>query len=191
MSLWSGIKSFALGQRAGDVQIPQGALQAQQRRAQLSELALQQTTATGPTLGEMAINAAARRGAEQVGNQQLSIAAGVRGVGAAGARADAMRNTAIGQQALLSEAAIGAGRQRAADQQAAAAMSAGLVSQEEAAAMAMAEYQQQNKRPGFLSTALGLGGAALGGAFGGPQGAQAGYGLGYGIGNAGLSAAGY
>lgn len=191
MSLWSGVKSFVLGQKPGDVAIPQGALEAQRRRGQLSELALQQATATGPTLGESAILSAGQRGAEQIGSQQLSMAAGARGVGAGAARADAARNAAIGQQALLSEVAIGAGRQRAADQQAAAAMSAGLLGQEEASALAMDEYRRQNARRGFLSTITGLGGALAGGLIGGRQGAQAGYGLGYGAGEAGLGAAGY
>lgn len=195
-------KSFLLGQKPGDVQLSQGYLDAQAgRRDAIGAL---RGTLAGINPEEQAIaaeQAAMRRGAlaaSNLGAQQQSQAAGVRGFGALGAMQSAAANSAAGGAQINAQASAQAAADRLGaltSAQRTVLQGQGMLLGAEQQAMQQAlmeeEWRRQNARTGALGAITGTLGTGIGGALGGPQGAAAGGQLGSGLGNAALSAWGY
>lgn len=195
-------KSFLLGEKPGDVDLPPGYLEAQQRqRGALDALAGQVNAIDPQAQAEQAGALAMQRGqlaGQQLGQQQLSQAAGVRGYGALGARRNAMANTAAGKGAITAQASAQAAADRlgalTAGQQLQMQGQGMLLNAEQQAmqqALMEEEWRRQMARPGALDQFLGTIGAVGGAYFGGPQGAAAGAQFGQGVGAATRGGLGY
>jgi hypothetical protein len=196
------VKGFLLGQKPGDVQLPPGYLEAQQRqRAALDQLQGQVNALNPEHAAQDAEAAAMRRGAlnsMQMAQQQKSAAAGVRGYGALGAQRQAAINTGAGAAAIGAQASAQAAADRLgalSNAQRLQMQGQGMLLSAEQQAMQQAlmeeEWRKQMARPGALDAFLGTIGAAGGAYFGGPQGAAAGGQLGQGLGGAIRTGAGY
>lgn len=199
---WAPARDFLLGQKPGEVALPEGYDEAAERqRAAIGALQSQVAALNPEAMADAAEQAAMQRGALQAqaaGAQQRSQAAGVRGYGALGALRAASANSAA------ASAQIGANTSAQAAGDRLGALTAGqrlqmqgqgMLIGAEGGAMQQAlmeeEYRRQNARQGFLPTALGVLGTAAGGYFGGPQGAAAGGQLGTGVGQGVLAGYGY
>lgn len=182
-------KDFLLGQDPSDVALPPELAAAQERRAAL----LSSLGAGNPTAAQDAARNAAKLAGStaraSLANRLQSIASSARGLGALGARREALRRTALGEAEIAGRVAEGAANAEAAavaqDQSrrlAEIGMAADLVSQEEQAALAADDYRRRNARKGTLGQLAGISGGIAGGIAGGPAGAKAGAEIGYGAG---------
>jgi hypothetical protein len=184
-------KDFLLGQDPDDVALPPALVAAQERRAGL----LSRLGAGSPTASQDAARDAAqlagRTARTELANRLQSIASSARGLGALGARREALRRTALGEADIAGRVAEGAANAMASavgqDEQrrlAEIGMAADLVSQEEQAALAAEDYRRKNARKGMAGTLGGIAGGIGGGIVGGPAGSKAGADIGYGVGTA-------
>jgi hypothetical protein len=183
-------KELLVGQDPNDVKVPPEVAAAQARRQQLVDMALGGSATASQDAAREAASLAGRTARTDLANRLQSAAAGARGLGALGARREAMRRTALGEADIAGRVAEGSANAvaNAVGQDAARRLqqigtAAELLTDQERAALEAEEYRKKNARKGVAGEVGAIVGTIGGGIVGGPAGAKTGGEIGYGAGN--------